>query len=90
MVVQHGVPGRAGDAFRKLVGARDHGVQQVLLLGFHRDQAGDGANHDDNERQRKDQFLRESSGQLNRTLSSIISESLGYCRWGSNARLTDA
>src|ERR1017187_7465027 len=75
VVVQHGVPGGAGDAFGKLVRARDHGVQQVLLLAFHRDQPGNGANHNDNERQREDQFLRESPRQANRTFNSIISES---------------
>ena len=35
MVGEHGVPGGAGDAVRELVGAQDHGVQQVLLLGLH-------------------------------------------------------
>ena len=53
MVVEHGVPGGAGDAFGKLVGARDHGVEQVLLLGFYGDESGDGADHDDDERQGK-------------------------------------
>ena len=51
MIVEHGVPGGAGDAFGKLVRAGDHGVEQMPLLGPHGDQAGDGADDHDDERQ---------------------------------------
>jgi len=33
MVVQHGMPCRAGDGLGKLIGAEEYGVQELLFFG---------------------------------------------------------
>ena len=50
VVIEHELPGRAGYAARKLVGAEDHGFYQLFLLGPEIQIAADRANGDDQDR----------------------------------------
>ena len=58
-VGQHGVPGRAGDAARELVGAFAHHPQQLTLFPGRRVQAGEGRDDHHDDRQWNDQTLRQ-------------------------------
>ena len=66
VVVEHGVPGCAGNAAGKLVGTQDHGLDQLLLLGAKIDVSADAADGDDQDGEGKDQlgaeFSRHSRG----------------------------
>ena len=61
MVVEHGVPGRAGDALGELVRAEDHRVQELLLLGFYVHQPGNRRHDDHDDGDREHQLPRKTS-----------------------------
>ena len=61
MVVEHGVPGGAGDALGELVRPQDHGVQELRFLGLDVDQAGNRRHDDHNHRDRKHEFPGETA-----------------------------
>ena len=61
IIVEHGVPGCAGNASGKLISTQDHGLDQLLLFGAKIDVAADPANGDDQDGERKDQLRAESS-----------------------------
>ena len=56
VVVEHGVPGGAGDALGELVGAEDHGVEELAFFGLDIDEAGNGGHDDDDHGDREHQF----------------------------------
>jgi hypothetical protein len=56
MVVEHGVPGRAGYAFGELAGSQEHRVEELFLLGFDVDKPRYPRHDEDDHRDRKDQL----------------------------------
>ena len=61
IVVEHGVPGGAGDSLGELVRPQDHRVEELLFLGFDVHQSGNRRHDDDDHRDRKHQLSPESS-----------------------------
>ena len=61
IIVEHGVPGCAGNASGKLIGTQDHGLDQLLFFRAKIDVAADPANGDDQDGERKDQLRAEFS-----------------------------
>src|ERR1039457_2921152 len=80
MVVQHGVPRRAGDALGQLVGANDHGVEELLLLGRDIDESGNRRHNDHDDSDREHELPGETPGHRLFRPGSIVTDGGGV--WG--------
>ena len=61
VIVQHGVPGSAGDAFGQLIGAQDHRVQELSFFGGYVNQAGNRRHNDHDDGDREHQLPDETT-----------------------------
>ena len=70
VVVEHGMPGCAGNAARKLVSAKNHGFDQPVLLHAEIQVSANTADRNDQDSEREDQLEVESAGHLDPHTSS--------------------
>ncbi len=62
VVVQHGVPGGAGDGFGELIGAEEDGVEELPLFGCYVDESGNRRHNDHDDGDREHQLPGEAPG----------------------------